>query len=309
MATPHPLIWRQQNFAAKAETTPGTAVALTAAEGKFNTVGDVTVEADFPANERQSPGSMSHSKSKPGAAGASVEFTVESANSGSGTPPQWFSMLDACGFSISGGVATVSSGSATAGTYTCGHYLDGKLFTAAGCMFDLEWTFESGKIPLLKFTGKGIWQAPTNNALITPTYETGTVPVFKGATLTVATTSYIVPRLVLKMNSDVQLREDGTSPTGYRAAVIVNRAPTIEMDVEADTTKDWHADHASEVESAFSCAVGSGTNGIITLAAPKMQLRTPPRKTNKNGYLVWTCDYGLNKSAAAGDDELTLTLS
>lgn len=309
MAVAHPLVWRQQNFAAKTEATNGTAEALTAAEGKFNIVGDVTLEPDFPANERQSPGSFSQWTAVPGAAGANVDLTVEMANSGSATVPQWFSMLAACGFSISSGVATVASGSATAGSYTCGHYIDGWLWTAAGCMFNLEGLWESGKIPTLKYTGRGVHQAPTTTALITPTYETGTPPTFKGSTLTIAAATYVIPRVALNMGNDVQLREDGNSTNGYKAAVIVNRKPVWEIDIEADTAKNWYTEYTSRTESALSFAVGSGSNGVITWTSPKIQLIEPPKKVNRNGILVWGTRWSANKSAAAGDDEVVCTLS
>jgi len=67
--------------------------------------------------------------------------------------------------------------------------------------------------------------------------------------------------------------------------------------------------HSALTEGAMSCALGSGSNGVVTITAPKLQLRTPPRKVNKNGIVYWNCLFGANKSAAAGDDELVVTLT
>jgi hypothetical protein len=74
-------------------------------------------------------------------------------------------------------------------------------------------------------------------------------------------------------------------------------------------TKDWYTIHSAKTEAALSLAIGSGSNGVVTIAAPKLQLIDPPKKTIREGILYYTLMYGLNKSAAAGDDELTIALT
>lgn len=311
MAITHPLAVRQSVFAAKAETTNGTPISLAAAEAVFNAF-NVEIEPAIEANTRESQGSFSMLRSVPGAGGADVKLTTELSNSGSATHPQQFSaLLLAAGFTVSSATYTVTSGSASAQTVTCGQYIDGLLYQAAGCMFDLEMVFESGKTIPMNWTGKGIWQAPTDVALLTPTYPTANPPTFKGATLTFAGTSLVTPRMTIRLGNDVVLREDGTATSGYRSAWIGNRNITVEADVEASllATYDPYTLHSGMTEVALSCAVGSGSNGIVTIAAPKLQHRTPPKKTNRNGILYWTFDMGANKNAAAGDDDMTIVLS
>lgn len=311
MAISHPLAWRQQNIAAKAETTNGTPISLAAAEGVF-IARDTSIDPAIEANVRESPGSFSMLRSVPGGFGAEVRTTTELSNSGSATHPQQFSvLLIAAGFTVSTGTYTVVSGSSTIATCTFGWYVDGLLYSAAGCMFDLEMVFESGRIIPMNWTGRGIWQTPADTAMITPTYPTANPPVFKGATLTWGGTTLVVPRMVIRLGNEVVLREDGASASGFKSAYIVNRNVTVEVDVEASllATYDPYTLHSAMTEVALSCAVGSGSNGVVTIAAPKLQHRTPPRLTNRNGVVHWTFDFGANKNAAAGDDELTLTLS
>ncbi len=194
-----------------------------------------------------------------------------------------------------------------------GHYIDGLLHQAAGVMCNWTVSAESGRLFQAQYQGLGVWQAPTDVALIAPTYETGVVPKFTDTTMTIGGTTYLIPRFTLNVGNDVQLREDGTSGSagGFRSAVIVNRNTTLEVDVEASlvATKDWHAALVSRTEAAFSMAVGSGSNNVVTIAAPKAQLRTYPRKNIRNGILYYTLSFGLNKSAAAGNDSLTVVLS
>jgi hypothetical protein len=75
-------------------------------------------------------------------------------------------------------------------------------------MFDLEATFEAGKVVPCKFTGKGVWQTPADAAPLAPAYPSAIPPTFKGATLTINSASYFIPRVIWKMNNDVVLREE-----------------------------------------------------------------------------------------------------
>jgi hypothetical protein len=61
--------------------------------------------------------------------------------------------------------------------------------------------------------------------------------------------------------------------------------------------------------AAFSCAVGSGSNNIITIAAPVAQLMQTPDDEDNDGYMIDSLTFALTKSAAAGDDEFSLTCS
>jgi hypothetical protein len=311
MATGHPLIWRQQVMAAKAETAAGTAVSLAAAEAVFNAF-EVSVESGIQINERESQGSLSHLPGVPGVKSATVNATHEIANSGSATPPQWFSVvLPACGFGVSSLTATIQSGSSSAVTNTFGHYVDGLLLSAAGVMYDYTMTFEVGKVPLLRTTGQGVWQTPTDTALLTPTYPTANPPVFQGTTTTVGGTALKIARCVINGGNELFVREDANSATGLLACCITNRKPRLELSVEASllTTYNPYTIHAAMTEAAFSLAIGSGSNGVVTVTAPKIQHYDVPKLVNRNGIAYWDFLYGLNKNAAAGDDELTIVLS
>lgn len=311
MAITHPLASRSTVFACKAETTNGTPISLAGAEAVFN-ASDVEITPTTEANTRESQGSFSMLPSVPGAFSADVKLTTELSNSGSATHPQQFSaLLLAAGFGVSSATYTVASGSASAQTVTCGHYVDGLLYQAAGCMFDLEIVFEAGKLIKCNWTGKGIDQTPTDVALLTPTYPTAQPPVFKAATLTWAGTSLVVPRMTIKLNNEVTLRENGASTSGYQSAWIGNRNITVEADVEASLVATYNPFtlHSAGTEIALSCAVGTGSNGVVTIAMPKLQHRAKPTYFEQEKKHMWKFSMGANKNAAAGDDEMTIVLS
>lgn len=313
MASGHPLAERQSILAIATETTAGTAIAagsLVTGDTAINAFG-ISIEPDQEPNEREAPGSFSPMPSRPGADGCTVRFSTYLANSGSGTPPIWFSrLLAAAGYGISGGTATPDPGSASATTLTVGYFQDGYLEIASGCMFDFQINYTSGRMVRVDWTGRGIY-AQEDETLITLTGETALPPKFQAATVTFAGTGYVTPEVVFRAGNDVQLREDGTTASGYKSAVIVNCNPQADVLVERPlvATVDWSGAAVSATEYAFVCAVGSGSNGIVTLNGAKAQLRSRPVKELRNNIPYWRLPLGFNRSAAAGNDHNTIVLS
>jgi hypothetical protein len=314
MSTGHALITRQTIMAAAVETVAGTAIAaasLVTGDTAFNAF-DVAIEPDDQPNERESQASLSWMPSVPGIGTCNVKLTTELSNSGSATAPLWFSrLLLAAGFGISGSTATPLSGSSTATTLTIGHNIDGVLERASGVSFDWEWIFEAGKIIKQNWTGKGGYEDPTDTAMLALTGVTANPPKFQGATVTFGGTSYPMPSFTMKGGNDVQFREDGTAATGIKCTEVVNRKIAYEFMIEKSliATQDWPGIAKLGTEVAFSAAVGSGTNGIVTIASAKLQLRSRPKRTTKNGIEYWSITAGANRNAAAGDDELSIVLS
>src|ERR1044071_7490451 len=114
MASGHPLIWRSRAFAAKVETTAGTAVSLSATDAAIVNY-DPRLDYDISMNKRPSPGSMSQLAGVAGAQKANVSVRTEIV--GSATNPLWATtLLAAAGFSVSSRVWSPVSGSASADT-------------------------------------------------------------------------------------------------------------------------------------------------------------------------------------------------
>ena len=306
-----PLLSRQSVFAAKVETTTGTDASLAASDGAMN-VYDASIVPDIPANERQGQSSLSPLPTIPGARAATITLRTELHGSGSsGAMPLWAdTFLKAAGFGYAAGVYTVATGSSSFTSLTCGHYIDGHLHKALGCVFDLNIDAQVGTPAQCNWTGRGAWQAPTAVALIAPTYPTVIPPRVASATVTIGGTAYKWSRVGIAMNNGVVLREDASKVSGYISGYIANRRIRLTVDPEevALGTKDWYADWMASTELAFSCAIGSAANNTITIAMPKCSIeRINP--ASRNGLHVADITFVANRSAAAGDDELTITFS
>ncbi len=312
MAVVQPLTWRQQIFALKTETTTGTAVSLATADTALN-ASDVSIEGEDGAVERQGPYSADKLIYVPGAGAASVKAKVEIFNdSEASTTPLWFTALGYCGFTISGGVATLAIGAATLNNATAGHWIDGWKYFAAGCMFAPELMFEAGQIPYMQLDGKGIWQTPIAEALPSFTSPVSTPTVATATTFTLGGTSYVSPRASIKPQCKVELRQNMDSAGGYVAAFIGDANPIWDVDVEmqALATKDWFSVYQAKTTFAGSLAYGAGTNGIVTVASPALQLYKRPEKFNgPAGQAMLKLALGAVRNSANGGDSLTVTLS
>lgn len=304
MSSGHALLTKQSRVAAKIETVAGTAVSLTAAEATF-IASNFGISYDSAFTKRNKPGTMSQLKGKPQNRGARVTGSLEMLPS---TSAQWLLFLKACGFVANTNVYTPVSGSASADTMTVGHYVDGRLKQAAGVSFSWTMRLDGGMIPMLDVAGEGCYVAPTATALITPTYETTNPATVRGITFTIGGTTYTAPGITISGGNSLYLRPDITSATGYKSCEITDRNITVAVSLEALGlgTKDWYDAYYSETESALSVVIGSSN---ITIAAPKMQLETPPQDGDRNGILTDELVFQCNVDSGADDSEFSLTMA
>lgn len=306
MATDTVLVTRKRVMAAAVETTTGTAVAVGATQGVFN-VFDHKLDATIPPTERQAQASMSALVPIPGARMGKYIYKTELYNAASAPP--WLSvLLLSCGCQVSTGVYSPLTSAATTSTQTL--YQDGsrqKVLT--GCQGNAKFIGEYGKPVMAEWDFMGKWVAPATTSIIAPTYPTVIPPRFAGATLTVGGTAYRLGKFEFDLGNKVVMRQDVTDVTGYRAAFITERKPIIKIPVEALPfgTQDWYAAHLAMTTYAFSMAIGTGTNGILTLAATNLQLLNPPQDEDRDGLLLDSLEFLCTTSTA--DAEWTLTPS
>jgi hypothetical protein len=310
MAYEPALLVRQRVGAAVAEVTTGTPVALTAAEAAFNMF-NPAMRATIPNFAREGQSSLSQLASVPGARMGEMEFETELFNSGTATNPTWATvLLLAAGFSGSGGAYTPVTGSASYVSLTLGLFTDGRLKTIAGSVGDLTISGKAGQPVRSKWKFQGVWQPPSATALVAPTYPTVIPPRFAGSTVTIGGATYKVTEFSLSMGNVIAMRENGGHVSAYHSAVITDRKPTLRVTIEANPfgTYDPYAVHLAGTEVAFSLALGSGSNGVVTIAAPKAQLTQPPEDGDNNGVLLDVLTFQLNRGST-GDDELSITLT
>lgn len=311
MAIDAPLVTVQRLFAAKNESTTGTAEALADADGAFNMF-DPVYTPDIPYHRRQGQSSASN---LPGVTGMrSMGFTGRTQLAGtgvSGTYPLWATRLWlGSGFAQSGGVFTPETGGTSPVTNTIGGYEDGVKMLAAGMVFNAALSFINGQPIDINWNGLGVYQAPTDTALLTPTYPTTIPPRFAGAVLTIGGVGYKISTMGIAFNNVLTLRPDATKDAAAHAGVVVHRNIQVTVDPESSllATKDWYSDWTGHVEAALSCIIGSATGNTFNFAAPKMQLSNV-QTIDREGINAKQLTFETNRSAAAGDDEFSLTLS
>jgi hypothetical protein len=310
MAVDAPLLTRQRVLAAAVETTTGTVETLLAADAAMNIM-DVDLASDIQFSKRQGQGSLSHLPGVPGSTSGTLSCTSEAYGLGSSGNPLWAeTFLLACGFSESTQIFTPITGSTSMTTLSLGSYEDGRLRELSGAAGTFTMTASAGLPVTFAFDMTGVWETPTDAAMLTPTYPTVVPPSFKSATLTIGGSAYKIAEVTLAMNNVVALRQDVTKPGAFFSAVIVDRNVTVTCDPESSllATKDWYADLLAGTEAALSFVVGGTANNIMTIAAPKMQLENV-QLADRDGVQTDSLTFQLNRSAAAGDDELSITFS
>jgi len=308
------LLKRVRVLAAKIETTSGTAESLAAADCDFNAF-DIDIQANIDFNQRPSQGSFSHLPGTLGPRGGTLSFKTELHGDGAAGTPEWAStLLPACGFVESTGTfsPTTEAPGSNVKTVTVGVYENGLLKTLRGAAGNCKLIFPSGQPVMLEWTFRGVWQAPTDTAIIAPTYPTILPLRFANATLTLGGSSFgCLSNLEIDMGNNVILRECATpsDSSGYEAALITDRRVVGSMDPETVlvATNDHYGKWLSGSEEALNVVLTDGTD-TITVNAPKTQ-RTNIQEGDRNGIQTDQIEFQCNKSAAAGDDELTIDFS
>lgn len=305
-----PLILEQSVFAAKQETTAGTAESLTASEGVYNAF-NVAITDNTEVNERNGQSSLDPISAVAGKRPGSAAFETELVGNGATGLPAWATvLLPCCGFVATSSTYAPTTPDTNHKTATIGKFEDGRLRKIAGAMGRFSIRCTVGMPAMISWSFDGRYEVDTDSALIAPTYPTTLPPVFQSATFTIGGTTRIINEMTINVENEVYVRPDPTATGGLRSAVITNRRISIEVDPEAAlvATKDWQADQLANTLAAINCVIGSSTNNTITLSVPKAQVisRTVP---DRNGVLVDRLTMLAVRSASAGDDAFTIAFS
>lgn len=305
------LLSRVRVLAAKIETTPGTIETLAAADAVFNVFNPV-IQPTIAFQQRQGQGAFSSLPGVPGARGGTVTFATEIMGTGGGAIPAWAStFLPACGWVAAAQVYSPSSAApgASVKTLSIGVYEQGVRKTLRGAVGDFEIVLAAGQIGVVNWTFTGIWDDPTDVAILAPTYPTIAPFRYAAATSTIAAFAFKHAQLMIKAGNEVMLREDAGNVSGYISGLITNRMVTGTIDPEASlvATKDPYTEWTARDEGALSVILAGGGD-TITLAAPKLQF-TNLQEGERSGNQTDQIDFQCNRSAAAGNDEFTITFA
>jgi hypothetical protein len=301
-----PLLSSRRVLAAKIETAAGTAIATTTTDAFFAM--DVKITPEIMYTERPDDATLGQRTGIVGAKKGKCTFKIELKGSGTaGTSPTWAeALLPACGLKETTGAWKPSSNTSDWKTVTIVVYEDGVKKSICGAMGTFKGEGDNGKPVYLNFEFEGVWVAPVDGALVVPEADTVKPQPFIGSTFTLGAAIAPVAKFSFDLGNKIYVREDITNANGYLYAVITERAVSGKIDPEATliATRNYFNEFISETEAALSLAT-SGTTPI-TIAAPKAQYKAM-NEGDRTGIVTNEIEFVCNKSAAAGDDEFSIT--
>jgi hypothetical protein len=305
-----PLLRRRAVFAAKTETTVGTAETITASEGAYN-ARDFSIQPTVAVTRREGQGGFNYLAGIPEGMMGTCTIVHDLSYDGT-TIPTWASvLLPACGWvDTAGTFSPVSSGPGTNGvnTLTIAHYKDGKRSLLSGAMGTFKISCPTGKVAFITFTFTGKYSSnETDTAIIAPTYPT-TLPMrFSPGVLTWNSVDLCTSNVEVDAGNSVIMREcvDVADRSGYKSAIVTNRAPVITADPESElvATQDRDAKWLTSTPEAFSMRVGVASASIV-IAAPKAQIENK-QQGNRSDMMTDDMTWLATKGSAA-DTELTI---
>lgn len=301
---------KKRVIAIKQEATAGTAETpgTTDAEGNFY---NARIVPQIEVIQRMSQGTFSPMSSVRGSYIGQVTFQTHL--SGGSTIPETFeTLLPASGFVKSTrtfGPRSEAPGS-NVKTVTISLYEDGLLKKLRGAVGNPIFTFEAGKPVIIDWTFTGIWVAsPTDTSIIAPTYPSETPIRVANSNMLIGSWAPKVSRWTLDFGNEITVVQDSDSAdaSGLKYAVITGRRINgrIDPESEAVATAPVYTQLLAGTEAAWGFDFLVGTNDGIVFAAPKFQINTAS-VGDREGIQVDELEYQLNRSSAAGNDELTI---
>jgi len=242
-----------------------------------------------------------------------VTFDAEIKGSGTaGTAPEIGAVLRACGFDetiVAVTSVTYTPVSTSIESCTLYVYRDGKQKIVTGCRGNVSFNFEAGAHGKASFTLTGHYNAETDTAMITPTYDS-TVPVpVLSAGFSWDSYAAVIAKLAFDMGNTIATPPNINAADGYAAVQITGRDVTGSFDPE-DTivaTQNWLADLVAGTSGILTTGVIGATAGNryqISMPATYIMDAAPG---DRDGVTIYDISFGAVESA--GDDDVSLAFT
>lgn len=272
-----PLIKKRRLLLAKIESSPGVDPTPTGAANAC-LVEDMVWKLVTEPGERS--GAQASAIDPPRVQGGrywEVTFSMEAKGSGTaGTAPPETALLQGCGMKLTNTPAT-SDAYVTLitddKTVTLYGYQDGKLYETNYAQGTFVLRKEGKKPARYQFTFKGLYVAPVDATMASPTFPT-TTPVAVVQTLTLGGVTPKIKSWSIDLGADVQMLTDDTAGTGYHRAKIVGYNPSFTMQVEEElvATRDDHANALLDTGLAWDGTIGGTAGNKIDVNIPKCHI-------------------------------------
>lgn len=307
-----PFLKRKRVLAAKIEATIGTAEALTAAEAAMN-IYNPMIQCNTEMEQREGQGGFGYFSSTPAGRVGVATFRTYLEWDGTATEPTWAdTFLPAAGWVKSGQVYTPRSEApgSNVKTLTIGLYEDGLFKSIAGAMGTGVVNLPTGKQAYIDWTFTGVWQEPTDVAILAPTYPTAKPLRFAGGLAEWNDVNLCTEMVTVDLGNTVIMRECPTTEAGFLSAFITNRQPKISLNPEAVTVaaQDRWGAWLAQTEYALELDLGGPGNSVLSFDAPKAQIINN-QEADRNGMVTDEIEMQCNKNGATHDQELSITFT
>jgi len=318
MAVGIPIKVKRSQIAVELETVEGSVETLVAADAKIKAE-NVTYTPDLPFYPRDAVSASFSPFTGTSGGPRMAEIAFETALSGSGTaatPPAWSDAIRACGMDEAitttvtyTPVSTVTVGG-DGGSATVGLYYDGMLYRIHGARGNFRLILPSGEPGKIAFNFRGVYNEPTDTALLAPTYYTTVPPAIVSGSMTLDSQALRYKSLEFDMGNQLADRPDPSLAAGAYSVCITGREPsgTINPEMLAAGTYNFFNKMTTNSEGAFTITVGSVSGNKYVITAPKVQF-TAVEPGDRDGVQVASLSFQLNRSANAGEDELSIVHS
>jgi len=315
------MLTRLRTILAKIEATEGVAETLTSTDNPL-LVKDLKVNPNVNMYKRAIllP-TLSNLPDLPGGTTATIGFSVELKGPGQAfsdtVKPYYADYLKVCGF----GETTETD--ATTGdilkyiyqpislnipSLTIGVYEDGIVHRIAGCRGTVRFSGQVGQPVIAEFEFTGVWLGAQDEAMPSISgLDISNPPVCLATGVTIDSYTPVMTKFTLDIANSVEMREDITSSTGYKSALITGRDPKGNIDPEAVTvaTYDFFGKWKNGESFALDITVGDTQYNKVSFSAPNARI-TSISEDDRNGIMVYNIDFVMATNSASGDDEIQI---
>jgi len=304
-----PKLHRKRSILAKAESSYGTNPTPTGSANYVQVI-DLNIEpivSDEVSRDLIRP-YMGNYEVIPANTRVNVTFDVEMSGSGSaGTAPKYGAILKACALSetvVSSTSVTYAPVTTPSSSVTLFVNYDGVRHMVTGCRGTFSINCEVNNIPRISFSLTGIFNAPTDTALPTPTISNQASPlIFKnGSTSNFAIFGFAaaLQSWSLDFNNEVIYRE---LVGGTKEVLITDRRPsgTAVIEAVALSAHNFFTDYTGTSTGTNTWLHGTSAGNKVTVSCPQTDLGQPTYEES-DGITMLSLPFYATPTAAANNE-------
>jgi len=199
--------------------------------------------------------------------------------------------------------------STTPSSATVARYMNGMRQMIHGARGNVRVACVGGEPAFLDFDFLGVYNAPTDTAVLSPTYETTVPPAFLSVGFMVQDYSPCFGALDVDMANVLTPRECASQSTGVISTFITDRDPggSIDPEMALVATHDFYGKFIAGTTGYLASEWGSSAGNTIVVAAPRVQYANVG-DGDRGGLALATLDLEFKSTLAGGDDEIQIAM-